>query len=318
MSPAVSGRLGLVTSDDSQMRDYYEQGKERDRLAGSKGALEFERTMEIVQRRMPPAPAAVADIGGGPGRYARWLAELGYTVQHRDLMDLHVEQLRAFGHPSIQTAAGDARHLDLADSSVDAVLLLGPLYHLTEREDRIQTLKEARRIVRAGGPIFIAAISRWAPRLDGVLQERLYEQNLDFLSLLPEVERTGKLPPVIPNGFVGYTHRPGDLADEVSEAGLQLDDLVGVEGLPLAGTDMESRVGDQTAWNVLLDAARAIERVPELLGLSPHLIATTTQAPRSGRQTSRRFVGRSGGPVPRDVERACAPGVGPPTRSCRR
>ena len=85
---------------------------------------------------------------------------------------------------------------------------------------------------------------------------------------------------MIPNGFVGYTHRPGDLADEVSEAGLQLDDLVGVEGLPLAGTDLESRVGDQTAWNVLLDAARAIERVPELLGLIPHLIAQATQAPQ--------------------------------------
>lgn len=261
------------------MRAYYEQGKERDRLAGAKGALEFERTKEILQRRMPPAPAAVADIGGGPGRYALWLAELGYTVQHRDLMDLHIDQLQAFGNPSIQTAPGDARHLDLPDSSVDAVLLLGPLYHLPEREDRIQTLKEARRIVRAGGPIFIAVISRWAPRLDGVLQERLYEDNPDFLSLVPEVERSGKLPPVVPNGFVGYTHRPGDLADEVSEAGLQLDDLVGVEGLPLAGTDMQSRVSDPTAWNVLLDAARAIERVPELLGLSPHLIATATQAP---------------------------------------
>jgi hypothetical protein len=59
---------------------------------------------------------------------------------------------------------------------------------------------------------------------------------------------------------------------------LRVDDLVGVEGLPLAGTDMESRVGDPTAWDVLLDAARAIERVPELLGLSPHLIATATRA----------------------------------------
>jgi SAM-dependent methyltransferase len=279
MSPAVSGRLGLVATEDAQMRAYYEQGKERDRLVGSKGALEFERTIEILQRRMPPAPAAVADIGGGPGRYALWLAELGYTVQHRDLMELHVNQLQAFGSPSIQTAVGDARNLDLPDSSVDAVLLLGPLYHLPEREDRIQTLEEARRIVRAGGPIFIAAISRWAPRLDGVLQERLYEQNADFLSLLPEVERTGQLPPVVTNGFVGYTHRPGDLADEVSEAGLEVDDLVDVEGLPLAGIDMQSRVGDQTAWNVLLDAARAIERVPELLGLSPHLIVTATRAP---------------------------------------
>ena len=258
------------------MRAYYEQGKERARLAGPKGALEFERTKEILQRRMPPAPAAVADIGGGPGQYALWLAELGYTVQHRDLMDLHVDQLEAWGHPSIQTAVGDARHLDLPDSSVDAVLLLGPLYHLTDGADRIRALQEARRIVRAGGPVFVAAISRWAPRLDGVLQERLYEQSADFLSLLPEIERTGMLPPVVPNGFVGYTHRPGDLADEVSEAGLQLDDLVGVEGLQLAATDLQSRVGDPTAWEVLLDAARAIERVPELLGLSPHLIATAS------------------------------------------
>lgn len=261
------------------MRAYYEQGKERDRLAGPKGALEFERTKEILQRRMPPAPAVVADVGGGPGRYALWLAELGYTVQHRDLMDLHVHQLQALGHGSIQTAAGDARQLDLPDSSVDAVLLLGPLYHLSERKDRIQTLEEACRIVRPGGPVFVAAISRWAPRLDGVLQERLYEDNPHFLSLLPEVERTGMLPPVVPHGFVGYTHRPGDLADEVYDAGLQLDDLVGVEGLPLAGADMQSRVGDHTAWTVLLDAARAIERVPELLGLSPHVIATAIRAP---------------------------------------
>ncbi|HET7196215.1 MAG TPA: class I SAM-dependent methyltransferase [Nocardioides sp.] len=275
----VSGRLGAMSTAHAQMKAYYEQGKERERLAGAKGVLEFERSKEILKRRMPPAPAVVADIGGGPGRYALWLAEQGYTVQHRDLMDLHVEQLQALGNPSIRTALGDARDIDLPDASVDAVLLLGPLYHLPEVGDRIQTLKEARRIVRDGGPIFAAAISRWAPRLDGILQERLYERSPHFPSLLPEIERTGNLPPVVPSGFVGYTHRPGDLADEISQAGLQLDDLVGVEGLPLAAADMESRVGDQTAWDVLIDAARAIERVPELLGLSPHLIATATRAP---------------------------------------
>lgn len=279
MGVNVFGHVGharLVATVDEPMRAYYEQGKERDRLAGPKGALEFERTKEILVRRMPSVPAAVADIGGGPGRYALWLAERGYTVQHRDLMDLHVDQLQAVGNPAIQSAAGDARHVDLPDSSVDAVLLLGPLYHLPERADRIQTLQEARRITRIGGPVFIAAISRWSPRLDGVLQERLYEHSPDFLSLLPEVERTGELPPVVPNGFVGYTHRPGDLAEEVTEAGLRLDDLVGVEGLPLAGIDMQSRVRDPTAWKMVLDAARAIERVPELLGLSAHMVATAT------------------------------------------
>jgi SAM-dependent methyltransferase len=258
------------------MRAYYRQGKEHARLTGPKGALEAERTKEILQRRLPRAPAVIADIGGGPGHYAVWLAELGYRVRHRDLMDLHVDQLRAHGDPAIETAVGDARDLDLPDASVDAVLLLGPLYHLPDHEDRLTALRQSRRIVRAGGPVFAAAISRWAPRLDGVVQERLYEDNPDFLSLLPEVERTGALPPVVPDGFVGYTHRPADLAAEVSAAGLRLDDLVGVEGLPLAAADMRTRVGDPDAWAVLLDAARAVERIPELLGLSPHLIATAS------------------------------------------
>lgn len=259
------------------MRAYYEQGKERDRLASPKGVLEFARTQEILLRRLPAAPAVVADIGGGPGRYAVWLGERGYEVEHRDVMELHVEQLRACSLPSIGTAVGDARDLDLPDSSMDAVLLLGPLYHLPDRADRIQALREARRVVRTGGPIFIAAISRWAARLDAVPQERLYEQFPDFLPQLGDSERTGNLPPVVPDGFLGYTHRPNDLADEVAEAGLRLDDLVGVEGLPLSGDDMQQRVADPDAWDVVLDSARAIERVPELLGLSPHLVATATR-----------------------------------------
>ena len=144
------------------------------------------------------------------------------------------------GHPLIRTAVGDARSLDLPDSSVDAVLLLGPMYHLRERADRIRTLREARRVVRDRGPIFIATISRWAARLDGVLQQRLYEHVPDVLSLLPESERTGNLPPVVPGGFLGYTHRPDGLVDEIAESGLQLDDLVGVEGLPLPATTWRS------------------------------------------------------------------------------
>ena len=272
------GRVMGVAYPDAETRAYYAQGKERDRLATPKGVLELVRTQEILLRRLPAAPAVVADIGGGPGRYAVWLAELGYEVEHRDVMDLHVEQLTALGHPSVRTAVGDARSLDLADASVDAVLLLGPMYHLRERADRLQTLQEARRVTRSGGPIFVAAISRWAARLDGVLQERLYERFPEVLSVLPESERTGNLPPIVPDGFLGFTHRPGDLVDEIAEAGLQLEDLVGVEGLPLASSDMAERVDDPASWDVVLDAARAIERVPELLGLSPHLVATATAA----------------------------------------
>jgi SAM-dependent methyltransferase len=111
----------------------------------------------------------VADIGGGPGAYALWLAGLGYDVQHRDLVTAHVNHLQSLGIASIDTQVGDAGRLDLESGAVDAVLLLGPMYHLTGRDDRIATLREAARVSRPGGPIFIAAISRWAPRLDGGL-----------------------------------------------------------------------------------------------------------------------------------------------------
>src|SRR5580692_9731614 len=161
------------------MHEYYELGKEAARLSSSgAGRLEFERTQEIVLRHLPKPPATIADIGGGPGRYALWLAGLGYRIVHRDLVPLHVEQVRKTGvaGSSIDSAIGDARSLDLADASVDAVLLLGPLYHLSRRADRVQALREAARIVRPGGPVFGAAISRWATRLDGMLRLRLYRR----------------------------------------------------------------------------------------------------------------------------------------------
>jgi 2-polyprenyl-3-methyl-5-hydroxy-6-metoxy-1,4-benzoquinol methylase len=71
---------------EAELRAHYELGEERDRLAAGHGVLEFVRTTEIVLRYLPPAPARVADVGGGPGRYALWLAELGYEVEHRDLI----------------------------------------------------------------------------------------------------------------------------------------------------------------------------------------------------------------------------------------
>jgi SAM-dependent methyltransferase len=138
------------------MLEHYGRGEEEGRLVTTNaGQLEFERTQEIVLRRLPAAPAVIADIGGGPGRYALWLAGLGYRVVHRDVVPLHVEELLAAAAESdaasaIDSAVGDARSLDLADSTVDAVLLLGPLYHLTRRADRIQALREARRVGRPG------------------------------------------------------------------------------------------------------------------------------------------------------------------------
>ena len=266
-----------MEADDAALRAYYERGMERERLSDGRGDLEFTRTAEIVLRRLPAAPAVVADIGGGPGRYALWLASLGYQVEHRDLVPLHVEQLTAEAAevPGIHTAVGDAQDLDLPDASVDAVLLLGPLYHLTDRAERVRALRECARIVRPGGPVFAAAISRWAPRIDGMLRDRIYLASPAALDLIDQIDRTGMLPPLHEGGFTAFCHRPAELREEIEEAGrLGVMDLVSVEGPAFILGDLDARMADPADRSVALEVSRAIERVPELVGFGPHLIVT--------------------------------------------
>ena len=117
-------------------------------------------------------------------------------------MPLHVEQLMADAAemPGIRTAVGDAQDLDLPDASADAVLLLGPLYHLIDRAERVRALRECARFVRPGGAVFAAAIMRWAARIDGMLRERLYLAYPAALDLIDQIDRTGMLPPLHEGG----------------------------------------------------------------------------------------------------------------------
>jgi SAM-dependent methyltransferase len=123
----------------------------------------------LLTRFLPAAPAVVADVGGGPGVYAAWLASRGYHVHLLDPVPLHVEQARALA-PLASAAVGDARTLPFADASVDAILELGPLYHLLEAQDRRRALAEARRVLRPGGVLAAAAITRFASTIDGLLK----------------------------------------------------------------------------------------------------------------------------------------------------
>src|SRR5690606_28986165 len=123
-----------------EIQAYYDEGAERDRLTAGEESLELVRSKELLERFLPPPPAEVLDVGGGAGVYATWLARRGYRVHLIDPMPLHVEQATAVStaqpeHP-FAVSLGDARQLPAADVSVDAVLLMGPLYHLTEGADR--------------------------------------------------------------------------------------------------------------------------------------------------------------------------------------
>src|SRR5262245_42186742 len=127
---------------------YYNQGREQNRLLSHSGQLEFARTQELIGRYLPKPPATIYDIGGGAGIYALPLARAGYSVHLVDAMPLHIEQAGEGAksqpdYPLAGATVGDARHLDFPDASADAVLFLGPLYHLTEAADRVTALREA-------------------------------------------------------------------------------------------------------------------------------------------------------------------------------
>ena len=270
--------------DIDEVTAYYARGVERDRLASGPGALEFARTQALLERYLPAPPAVVVDVGGGPGRYAVWLAERGYRVHLVDPVPLHVDQARAAAtsRPGVTLASaevGDARALRLPEESADAVLLLGPLYHLPERAERLQALAEARRVCRQGGVVIGAAISRFASTLDGLRAG--YLDDPVFATVAADDRRDGRHrnPTDDPAYFTtAYFHHPEELAAECAAAGLAHEVTVGVEGAGWLLPDLDLRLADERRRAVLLDALAALEAEPTLLGVSAHLLTVARRA----------------------------------------
>ena len=262
---------------DPEIAAFYALGHEAERL-WTWGRLERVRTQELLARYLPPAPASVLDIGGGPGAYAIWLARRGYAVHLLDPVELHVAQARdASGRApdaALATAeVGDARALPAADGSADAVLLLGPLYHL-DAEDRHRALREARRVLRRGGVVAAAAISFFAPTIDGIRNAKLDEPGFEAIIEHDLVAGHHLNPDRNPGWFTtAYFHRPEQLAAEVQAAGFALDALLAIEGVGHYLAEPDAWLDDPVRREALLRAIRRVESEPALLGASPHLLA---------------------------------------------
>jgi len=258
---------------EETVRTYYVRGIEAGRLGGGlrTGPLEFARTTQLLERFLPAAPAEVLDVGGGPGVYAAWLCERGYRVHLVDPVQLHVEQATA-AHPSVTAEIGDARGLRQESSSVDAVLLMGPLYHLLERDDRLLALREARRVLRPGGVLVAAGISRFAGLLDLLVSEMLHEP--EIRPIVAEAIRTGAFHGTADGLFTtAYFHLPRDLRAEVEEAGFAGVEVLSIEGPGFLVADFERRWADPAQRDTMLWAAEVVESEPEMLAAASHLLA---------------------------------------------
>lgn len=232
------------------------------------------RTWDIFGRFLP-GPGRVADVGGGPGTHAKHLLDRGYEVVLVDPVRRHIDQAVELTGGRARCMLGDARRLDLDDESFDAVLLMGPLYHLHDPQDRLAALTEASRILRPGGRLIAEVITRHAWMLDatakGIIDDPAvraeFSVNIESgLSSDPERLRDG--------GFWAYFHRVEAIRDEVESAGFVESSLIGVEGHAWLLGNLKQLLEEP---DPLLDVLRTIENEPSLLGMSAHVIAAAVK-----------------------------------------
>jgi SAM-dependent methyltransferase len=257
---------------EREILDHYDEGREQPRLTAAP-SLELLRTQVLLRRHLPPPPARVLDVGGGAGVHAAWLADAGYRVHLVDPVPLHLEQADA--HGGFTTALGDARHLVEDDDTVDATLLLGPLYHLTDAPDRLRALQEARRVTVPGGLVAAAAISRYASTFDGFFRGLVDEP--EFVPLVRDDLASGqhRNPSAHPRFFTtAYFHRADELAAELADAGLTDVAVVPVEGPFFWAPGIVDRLADPAQRALVLDALETIEEDPAMRAATAHLLAT--------------------------------------------
>jgi SAM-dependent methyltransferase len=254
--------------------DHYDKVPEDSRLQAGWGLLELARTQEIILRHLPAPPQKILDIGGGSGVHSAWLTDLNYETHLIDPVPRHVRQARRSSSRIASAEIGDARNLSQATASFDAVLLLGPLYHLTDADDRVRALAEARRVLRPGGVLFAAGISRFASLLDGLV--RGFVDDPRFVAILERDLESGQHRNATgdPNFFTtAFFHLPREFESEIVTAGFSIAEFAGIEGPGWIAADFEDRWRDPIRRKQLLQLIRAVEHEPSLLALSPHLLA---------------------------------------------
>ncbi|GGA48980.1 bifunctional 2-polyprenyl-6-hydroxyphenol methylase/3-demethylubiquinol 3-O-methyltransferase UbiG [Okeania sp. KiyG1] len=276
-------------SDKSRLKlsnealSYYNRGEEEQRLSKDEGKLELARTQELLSRFLPAPPAVIFDVGGGSGVYAFWLAQQRYEVHLIDAVPLHIQQAQNYSqlqpnYPLASMEVGDARQLEQPDKSVDVVLLFGPLYHLTERSDRLTALREAARILKTGGLLFAIGISRFASTFSGLFKGNFNDPEFVEIVRRDLAEGQHRNPNNHPAYFTTtFFHHPEELKTEVEEAGLYCEKMLAVEGAGWLLQNFEENWNDPSRRERMLEAIRWVEAEPSLLGMSAHIMAIGKQ-----------------------------------------
>jgi len=238
--------------------------------------LEYAITVKALEEFLPAAPARVADVGGAAGRYAIELARRGYCVSLADLSARCLEVARGKAAEAGVALDGilqaDARDLRaLPDGAFDAVLMMGPIYHLVEPCDRLQALREARRILKPGGLLFAAFLMRLNPITAAAV--RCPEKLPDLWYLEEMILETGQYrKPEEGGGFTdAWFCRLNEIPPLMEEGGFRTLEAVSCEATLNEREGPLREVPDEL-WERWVDILYPIAKDPTIHGDAGHLL----------------------------------------------
>jgi len=284
-----SERNMYMKSIDTAVLAGYNAGIEKDRLRTGIGLIEFERTKELLLEHLPKPPAVIYDVGGGYGEYAWWLTSLGYEVHLFDLSETHIRMSTdlAAEYPGCclhSAEVSDARCVPRPAESADAVLLMGPLYSITDYAERILAIRESHRVLKPGGLLFSAALTPYSVLIPRIALYRSDDspkrRELEDSAVMAAIERAledgcyenpGKR---IASGLgSSHLHTAKALKQELKEGSFPESSVYGVMGGAWLAPYLEELLAEEKSRSVLMKTVRMLDGHEEIIGLSGHLLA---------------------------------------------
>lgn len=261
----------------NEVYEFYNNGAEIDRLEHGLGIVEFYRSKEIISQYINEK-STIYDIGGGIGKYSEWLAEQGHDVTLIELAPTAVDYAKKNMKTPYTAEVGDAREINNPNESTDVVLLMGPLYHLQNKTDRDKALNEVYRVLKKGGLLIAAGISKfssttWVLSVYGkgcdFIDDDVYMNMLKHELLTGEHNRPKEYPLIIANA---YFHTIDELRNEVKNNRFEVVNYHAVEGCVWITPKLDEKWQDTNSRNRLLEIIHATEHEKTLMGLCPHFL----------------------------------------------
>jgi 2-polyprenyl-3-methyl-5-hydroxy-6-metoxy-1,4-benzoquinol methylase len=217
------------------------------------GIIQETRTKELISRYLLHNGMSILDVGGANGIYSFFLADLGHKVSLLDIAPNHIEQ--AIEIDSKRTKKlhhiilGDVQTFDSKDE-YDIIILHGPLYHIVEREKRINVLRKMKNILAPNGSILGFAINRYAGYFYGVRTGAILDE--EYRKSIQKETKTGirqKTP-----GW--YFHKPIEIKQEYKEAGLKITSLKSVATQIWMLPNIDTKIRNPDEMKIILDLAK--------------------------------------------------------------